>query len=224
MFRCPGQDQRFWKPDDIFEVKCPACGAAVEFWKDDPKVKCRKCDHVVTNPRLDMGCAKWCRYAKECLGITDHSNAGILQARLVEDAKAELADDQKTVRSMLKALEYSEKILDEEGGDALVVKAATILCPLAECPEEGGLSDRDHAKVRELLVRHGVQAETLEQICGIIGGYITGREVGTRESDIVCDSLRLASLCGQSAKAEGKERILGRFSTVSGSRLAADLL
>ena len=23
MFRCPGQDQRYWKPDDIFEVQCP---------------------------------------------------------------------------------------------------------------------------------------------------------------------------------------------------------
>ena len=43
MVRCPGQDQRFWKPGDIFEVKCPGCGGAVEFFKDEPKLKCPKC-------------------------------------------------------------------------------------------------------------------------------------------------------------------------------------
>lgn len=67
MFKCPGQDQRFWKPEDIFEAKCPNCGASMEFWKDDPKLKCRKCNRVITNPKLDLGCAKWCKYADKCL-------------------------------------------------------------------------------------------------------------------------------------------------------------
>ena len=29
MVRCPGQDQRFWKPDDTFEVTCPGCAEAM---------------------------------------------------------------------------------------------------------------------------------------------------------------------------------------------------
>ena len=33
--QCPGQDMRFWKPEDIFEAPCPHCGARMEFWKDD---------------------------------------------------------------------------------------------------------------------------------------------------------------------------------------------
>jgi late competence protein required for DNA uptake (superfamily II DNA/RNA helicase) len=69
MLRCPGQDQRFWKPEDIFDVKCPCCGQTVEFFKDEPKLKCRKCGQTVVNPKLDLGCAEWCRYAEQCLGI-----------------------------------------------------------------------------------------------------------------------------------------------------------
>jgi transcription initiation factor TFIIIB Brf1 subunit/transcription initiation factor TFIIB len=68
MLKCPGQDQRFWKPEDIFEVKCPGCGETVEFFKDEPKIKCRKCGRMVANPKIDLGCAQWCLYAQQCLG------------------------------------------------------------------------------------------------------------------------------------------------------------
>ena len=70
MLRCPGQDQRFWKPDDIFEVECLHCGRLVEFFKDEPKRKCHHCGHVVMNPKIDLGCAEWCQYAPQCLGVT----------------------------------------------------------------------------------------------------------------------------------------------------------
>ena len=74
MVRCPGQDQRFWKPEDIFEVKCPGCGAPIEFFKDEPKLKCRKCRRIVLNPKINLGCAKWCKYAEQCLGIVKKSD------------------------------------------------------------------------------------------------------------------------------------------------------
>ncbi len=65
--RCPGQDMRFWKPGDIFDVRCPQCGERVEFFKDEVKRKCR-CGHLVANPRMDLGCAEWCPYAEQCVG------------------------------------------------------------------------------------------------------------------------------------------------------------
>jgi len=68
MLRCPGQDQRFWKPDDIFEVACPGCGCSVEFFKDEPQMKCRRCGRRVLNPRIDFGCAEWCKHGEHCLG------------------------------------------------------------------------------------------------------------------------------------------------------------
>ena len=49
--KCPGQDMRFWKPGDIFTVKCRSCGNEIEFWKDEPFLYCRKCgrEHVFYN-------------------------------------------------------------------------------------------------------------------------------------------------------------------------------
>lgn len=67
--RCPGQDMRFWKPEDIFEAPCPRCGGAIEFWKDESSRKCRGCGQVARNPRIDLGCAEWCKFADQCLGL-----------------------------------------------------------------------------------------------------------------------------------------------------------
>ena len=68
---CPGQDQRYWKFEDIFDVVCPHCGAEIEFRKDEPVRTCAGCKKTVRNPKLDPGCAEWCRYADECLGGKD---------------------------------------------------------------------------------------------------------------------------------------------------------
>ena len=68
MAKCPGQDPRFWKPGDIFDAPCPHCGTTVEFWKDEPCVKCPRCRKMAVNPKLNLGCAQWCPHAERCLG------------------------------------------------------------------------------------------------------------------------------------------------------------
>ena len=67
-YRCPGQDKRFWTPRDIFEVKCPFCEKRIEFWKDDVRVTCERCGNDIPNPRLNLSCAKWCKFAEQCVG------------------------------------------------------------------------------------------------------------------------------------------------------------
>jgi len=66
--RCPGQDMRSWKPEDIFYLKCPRCGREIEFWKDEPMRICLGCEAEIPNPKSETGCAKWCNSAEECLG------------------------------------------------------------------------------------------------------------------------------------------------------------
>jgi hypothetical protein len=66
--KCPGQDQRYWKPEDIFTAPCPACGAQVEFWKDEPICVCPGCKRETRNPRIDLGCAAHCKHGRECTG------------------------------------------------------------------------------------------------------------------------------------------------------------
>ena len=87
MVRCPGQDQRFWKPGDIFEVKCPGCGGAVEFFKDEPKLKCPKCGQMVVNPKIDLGCAQWCKYAEQCIGVLQDRDSGKLSGKSADKTK-----------------------------------------------------------------------------------------------------------------------------------------
>ena len=68
-FKCPGQDMRFWKPEDVVEHTCPHCGAAVEFWRDDTSRACPTCKKKVRNPCFNAGCAEWCKHADKCSAV-----------------------------------------------------------------------------------------------------------------------------------------------------------
>lgn len=64
---CPGQDTQFWTPDDINEQPCAHCGRMIEFFRDDLRRACPHCGVYTVNPRNDMKCAAWCKFAEECL-------------------------------------------------------------------------------------------------------------------------------------------------------------
>lgn len=66
--RCPGQDMRSWKPEDICDVACPLCQTEIEFWKDEPMRICPQCKKEVLNPRLNVSCTDWCKSANACVG------------------------------------------------------------------------------------------------------------------------------------------------------------
>ena len=72
--RCPGQDTRYWKPGDIFDVPCPSCSTKVEFCKDDVARRCHECGTRFRNPRIDLGCLEWCQYADKCLAGQEVEN------------------------------------------------------------------------------------------------------------------------------------------------------
>ena len=127
MVRCPGQDERFWKPQDIFEVKCPHCGGSIEFWKDEPKLKCRKCGQMVVNPKIDLGCAEWCQYAEQCLEVSVVENLRVIRDKLIDEMKKVFLGDEKRIDHALAVLNYAEQIQAAEGGDPLIVRAAAIL-------------------------------------------------------------------------------------------------
>ena len=68
MSKCPGQDTQQWGFDAIYDVECPKCHAALEFFKDEVKHRCKGCGEMVFNDRMDLGCAKWCPSAASCVG------------------------------------------------------------------------------------------------------------------------------------------------------------
>jgi hypothetical protein len=71
---CPGQDLRYWTPEDIFESACAHCGQPIEFFKNDPKRRCPSCGKFTLNPKKDLSCGDWCHSAEECIGTPQAEN------------------------------------------------------------------------------------------------------------------------------------------------------
>ena len=62
--KCPGQDFRNLR---VSLYKCPNCGAEVEIFSDEIKVKCHKCGEKVYREKIPS-CIEWCASARQCLG------------------------------------------------------------------------------------------------------------------------------------------------------------
>jgi hypothetical protein len=200
MARCPGQDQRFWKIDDIFEVNCPQCGNSVEFWKDEPQVKCPSCKQMITNPKLDLGCAKWCKRAKECLGQIAGQES-IMCNKLIEEFREVAGDAYEVVTSSLDILSFATNIQAQEGGEPLVVKASAILSGINNLPDHsnvgdsnGDAADDPNQLIRNILVKHGINSEQIDHICQIIYACHQNEDIDSVEFKIVSDAQRLSKL------------------------------
>jgi len=233
MVRCPGQDQRFWKPEDIFEVKCPGCGGFVEFFKDEPKLKCHECGRLVANPKIDLGCAEWCQYAEQCLGVSAGGELNIIADKLKDEMEKIFEGDQKRIEHTLSVLNYAEQIQAAEGGDPLVVKAAAILhdIGIAEAERKYGSSAGKYQELigpsiaAEILERHNVPEEAIEHICKIIASHHSAKDIDTTEFRIVWDADQLVNIPADFAKASKvklQEIINKTFKTCKGRQIAVE--
>ncbi len=233
MLRCPGQDPRFWKPEDIFEVQCHGCGEAVEFFKDEPKLKCRKCGQVVVNPRIDLGCAQWCRYAEQCLGVSVGKEGTVICDKLVEEMKKVFAGDEKRIGHTLAVLNYAEQIQMAEGGDPLVVKAAAVLHDIGilQAERKYGSSAGRYQEIegpiiaRGILAKYNLDKAAVEHICRIIANHHSAKDIDTIEFRIVWDADWLVNLPTDFAnvsKEKLQEIIDKTFKTRKGRQIAVE--
>jgi hypothetical protein len=233
MVKCPGQDQRYWKPEDIFEVDCSYCGNSIEFFKDEPKLKCRKCGHIVINPKIDLGCAEWCQYAEQCLGVTVRSLI-IIRDKLISEMKKVFGNDQKRIEHALSVLDYAEQIQAVEGGDPLIVKAAAILHDIGihEAERKYNSSAGKYQEIEgppiaeEILKRYDIDTEAIEHICKIIANHHRAKDIDTTEFRIILDADRLVNISEDYPDAgEGKlqKLINNKFKTHEGGRIAKKL-
>ena len=234
MFRCPGQDQRFWKPEDIFEVQCPECGKNVEFFKDEPKLKCRNCGQIVINPKIDLGCAEWCQYAAQCMGVDEVKNLKVIREKLISQMNNVFDNDQKRIEHALAVLDYAEQIQNAEGGDPLIVRAAAILHDIGihEAENKYGSAAGKYQEIegppiaREILIKEDISAEAIEHICKIIANHHSDKEIDTIEFRIVWDADQIVNLRADSSGVSNEklqEIIDKRFKTDEGRRIAAEL-
>jgi hypothetical protein len=158
--KCPGQDTRFWKPDDIFVTECPKCGAEIEFFKDDARRRCAWCGHMFYNPKIELGCAEWCQYAEKCVPdlVKAKKAAQNFKELLSERVKSHLNGDPAAWDRTAKGVAYAQDLLKAEGGDPKVV-LATMLLHRVE-PE----------KAREFLAELETEPEIVEAVAELLSG------------------------------------------------------
>ena len=233
MFRCPGQDQRFWKPDDVFEVKCAGCSQPVEFFKDEPKQKCRNCGRMVVNPKIDLGCAQWCKYAEQCVGSISMKSISVIRNQLIDEMKKVFGTDQKRINHALAVLDYAEKIQTSEGGDPLIVKAAAILHDIGiqQAERKYGSSAGKYQEIEGpiiacgILARYDLDKETVEHIIKIIANHHSAKEIDTLEFRCVWDADWLVNIpvdFANTSRLKLQEIIDKIFKTRTGYQIAVE--
>ena len=220
--KCPGQDTQFWGPDDIFTIECPKCGNAVEFFKDDIRRRCQSCGHMFLNPRLDLGCARWCQYANQCVGTIDKEE---FKDIITSAIKEYFQGDEEKIGHALKVLRFAEKILETEAGNPKVVLASAILYEIGiyehgKARRRPYITDQEKDEfsiVRGILERSGVKEEITEEVCRIIATHDHPHKINTLNGKIFHDAVQLAGLL-ESFKNEKKI-----FFTSAGQKMAEDM-
>ncbi|HCE43805.1 MAG TPA: hypothetical protein DET40_09685 [Lentisphaeria bacterium] len=174
--RCPGQDMRFWKPEDIFTLDCPHCGNEIEFWKDEPFLICKKCGKEIKNPRIDLGCAKWCKFADKCLGRTSSDESA---SPVIEKVKALLSSqfklDADAMRELEKACKLADDVLGGTSCDPCVVKTSLVIIFFSKDGKK--YNDR----VSEILANAGISSDQQEKIIAIVKAIISGADYDSEE-------------------------------------------
>jgi HD superfamily phosphodiesterase len=236
---------RYWKPGDIFNAKCPKCGGAIEFFKDEVRRKCR-CGHVVTNPKMDFGCAQWCQYAEQCIGAIPEEvktrqnleRENSFRERISLEMKKYFARDLKRVSHSLKVAHYAEQIMKREGGDPLVILGTAYLHDVGSLEAEKKTTDagEDYHRLqeiegppiaREILDRLGIQKEVSAEVCEIIGRHHHPREKEVLNFQILLEADWLANMEeGGNCEDQGKARAIVEkyFRTEAGRELAEEII
>jgi len=234
--KCPGQDTRYWKGDAVFEVPCPECGHMVEFFKDESTRKCRNCGHKVINPKMDFGCAAYCKFAAQCLGELPPEllaeREDLLKDRVAIEMKLTLKMDFKRVGRATRSARYAEKIAKVAGADLAVVLSATYLQDVVVKPEgENGPSTLEEkvTAARAILEKLGAREDLVSEVCEIIEAIHTGREQDSVNYKTVCDAILIGDLQGrlkkipEEAEPLGKE-LIPRLLTEEGKELVQALI
>lgn len=235
--KCPGQDSRYWKPDAIFSVPCPVCDKLVEFFRDESTRRCKNCGHKMVNPRMDFGCAAYCKFAEQCLGELPPEliaqKKDLLKDRVAIEMKHYFKQDFKRIGHATKVARYAEQIVKEEKGDAAVAISAAYLHDIgiqeaekkyqstaAEYQEKEGPS-----VAREILSKLGASPDLIEEVCALVGHHHHPRPEETINFKAVYDADLIVNLQENQQEADlSPDRlnamIAKNFLTESGRTLA----
>lgn len=187
--KCPGQDMQYWNSEAIYEVDCPECARAVEFYKDDTTRSCTHCGHRFVNPRLDFGCAAYCKYAEQCIGTLPEEFVGsqenLLKDKVAVEMKRFYKTDFKRIGFVSRAAGLAEKIGREEGVNLAIVLCAAYLKNIGSGRLEAA---------REILLRAGAKDEVVNEVCALIEASDSDNASTSLEASTLADAFAIALL------------------------------
>jgi len=204
--KCPGQDMQYWDSDAIFEVRCPECEQQVEFYKDDTTRKCGHCGHRFVNPKMDFGCAAYCKYAEQCLGTLPDEFIGsqdnLLKDKVAVEIKRFYKTDFKQISRVSRIAHHAEKIGKEEGSNLGIVLCAAYLNDIGTGLAEEQYNSDDPLIIKQqslevatdILTRLGATEQVLDEVCRLIKIHNTDDASNVHESMVLSDAQRTALL------------------------------
>lgn len=215
--KCPGQDTQFWQADAIYEVTCPECGKAVEFFKDDTLRKCHHCGHRFMNPQMDFGCAAYCQFADQCIGDLPPEliaqKDDLFKDRIAVAVKRHLKTDFARIGRASRVAGHADKIGRKAAANMAVVLSAAYLHVL------------DAAAAGEILetlkAPPGLNTAVMEVLAGEKGGASPGVEAG-----IVADAVHIETLESKAKSGDGADiRVQDdEFTTAAAAEVARAVL
>jgi HD superfamily phosphodiesterase/Zn ribbon nucleic-acid-binding protein len=213
--KCPGQDTQYWDEDAIFETECPECGHMMEFFKDDATRRCGHCSKKIVNPKMDFGCAAYCKYAEQCLGTLPEEfvaqQEDLLKDRVAVKMKQHFGTDFKRIGHAGRVARYAEKIGKNEKADMAVVLCAAYLHDIGikNAEEKYGSAKAEHQHVegppvaRKILADLGAREALIDEVCDIISHHHHPKDSETLNFKVVYDADILANM----EDCRGKEQI-----------------
>jgi len=231
--KCPGQDSRYWKPEAIFDEKCPKCGNSVEFFKDDTARKCSQCGHRFINPKMDFGCASYCEFAEQCMGTLPPEllaeKEDLLKDRVAIEMKRYFKTDFKRISHAVKVARHAERIGKMEAGNLAVILCAAYLHDIgiheAERKHDSTAPKYQEEEgppiAREILSKLKAKDVLIDEVCDIVGHHHHPREEESVNFKVLYDADMIVNLeesHKKKSKTEEKleELISNAFLTESG--------
>ena len=224
--KCPGQDMQYWTAEAIFEVDCPKCTKAVEFYKDDTTRSCTHCGHRFVNPKMDFGCAAYCKFAEQCIGTLPEEFVGaqdnLLKDKVAVEMKRFYKTDFKRIGHLSRIARYAEKIASQEGVNLAIVLCAAYLKDI----DADDVEDKTSAET--ILAKLGANDEIRQEVCMLIEALRTGHTDISREAKSLADADSIALLeernKEQAIDGEQFERFIAEdIATESGRTIAKSL-
>ncbi len=226
--KCPGQDTQYWDQDAIFETRCPECDHPMEFFKDEATRRCAGCGKKIVNPKMDFGCASYCRFAEQCLGTLPEEfvarQEDLFKDRVAVEVKRHLGTDFKRIGRIAKAAGFAEKIGKAEKADLAVLLCAAYLYDIVQEP-----SSDSSAVPRKILEGLGAEESLITSVCEIIQNRHVPKPEDTLEYKCLCDAYAIARMaeCGgknELERSEFNEKLDRVLVTEPGKRIAYEIL